>query len=133
MQRARQIILFVFFVVCHLFVLAQTKEEQAKAQECKTNWEYGQLKASVRGEVLYHHKALALCGILSTASVTLVRTENGLIIRVLEMCNTDKDFKKGAKVKVTPEGDKTWTVGMVPFDPQACKIMKAYFGKIIQN
>jgi hypothetical protein len=128
----KQIIFFALFLVSHFVGFSQTKEGQAKAQECKTNWEYDQLKQVVKGEVVYHHKALALCGIFSTASVTLVHTEEGYIIRVLEMCNTEKDFKKGAKVKVTPEGDKSWSAGMVPFDPQACRIMKAYFGKVSQ-
>lgn len=129
----KPIILFIFFLVSYFTGFSQTQEEQAKAQECKTKWDYNPLNQIVKGEVLYHHKALALCGIFSTASVTLIRTLDGRIIRVLEMCNTEKDFKKGAKVKVTPEGDKTWTVGIVPFDPQACQIRKAYFGKVIQD
>lgn len=126
----KHVILIAFFLITRLCGFSQTKGQQAKAQECKTKWGYDQLKQVVNGEVLYHRKAPVSCGIFSTASVTLVRTESGDTIRVLELCNTKKDFKRGAKVKVTPEGDKTWVVGIVPFDPKACILMKAYFGKI---
>jgi hypothetical protein len=109
---------------------SQTKEQEAKAQDCKTNWKYDQLKQAVKGEVLYHHKALALCGKVSTASLTIIQLKNGDVIRVLELCNTEKDFKKGAKVKIVPVGDKTWKAEVVPFDPQSCENLKTYFAKI---
>lgn len=132
-QIVKQIILFVFILVSYLVSFSQTKEQEAKGQECKTNWKFRQFKQSIKGEVLYHRKALALCGKVSTASVTIIQTKNRNIIRVLEMCNTEKDFEKGAIVKIIPEGDKTWKAELVPFDPQACVTNETYFGKISHN
>lgn len=112
---------------------SQTTEEQDKGQKCKTKWKYYQLKHVTDGDVLYHQKALVWCGIFSTASVTLIRTEKGDTIRVLQMCNTETVFRKGTKVTVVPEGDKTWRVDLVPYDPQGCMIMEVCFGKITSD
>ena len=121
---------FISLILYSLTSFSQSKEEQAKGQDCKTKWSYYQLKGTTKGVVLYHQNSLVSCGIISTASVTLIRTDSGNIIRVLELCNRQRFFQIGRKVSVVADGDKSSRGHYVPYDPQACTILKTCFGKI---
>ncbi|MBK8089642.1 MAG: hypothetical protein IPK31_17900 [Chitinophagaceae bacterium] len=71
--------------------------------ECETSWNYFSLTDTLKGSVLFHAKAPFTCGVLATASLTIVKTDNNDTIRVLWLCNKDVVFKKASTVKVYPE------------------------------
>ena len=99
------------------------------AFSCQTEWKYLKLRDTVSGVVVFDSKASVNCGIFSSASTTLIRTDHGDIIRILQMCNTDIKLKLGARVKFAPEGVPSFRVDDIPYDPKACEIKEAYFGR----
>lgn len=97
---------------------------------CKDSWEYFPIKDSIYGEVLFHLPAIGLCGAIATASLTIVKTSLGDTIRVLEMCNVNKVFKKNEKVKVAFSEKLPFAVNTPPDDYYYCKIHKTCYGVI---
>ena len=66
------------------------------------NWEYFDLDDTIKLKVISHYLATVDCGILATASLTIGTSESGEAIRVLELCNTKKDFTPNEIIKVIP-------------------------------
>jgi hypothetical protein len=98
---------------------------------CRDNWQYTDLKNTLTGDVLYHSKAFAHCGVLATASLTIIKTQLNDTIRILWLCNTDKDFKKFETVRIFPAKRPAFSV-TPPFQTNQfdCTIKKTYFGFI---
>jgi hypothetical protein len=69
--------------------------------KCKNYWKYVAFKDTTYGEVLFHSTAIGLCGAIATASLSIIKTASGDTIRVLELCNVLKNFKKNTRVKVS--------------------------------
>jgi hypothetical protein len=65
-------------------------------------------------KIIDHKPAFAFCGVLATASMTIVETEKGDTIRVLDLCNTLDIYKKGQTLKVIPEDKPPFGVSL-PF------------------
>ncbi len=113
-------------------------QETEKLQNCKTKWKYLNLDKALTGSILYYEQPVVACGMVSTASVALIRTDAGDTIRVLSMCDIKKDFntppafKLGERVSVTPSEKPTFRIDLMPVDWEGCRLMSAYFG-IIQN
>ena len=63
------------------------------------NWEYFELENEIEVKIIDHIPAPALCGNFAFASVTIVKTKDGEIIRVLDLCNTS-DYNVNEIVKV---------------------------------
>ena len=95
------------------------------AQDNK-NWIYFELGHSVSGKIIEHRRAFAHCGVLATTSVTIVKTEQGDTLRVLDMCNTSRGFKKGQSVKVNP-------VKKPPFSLSLPTQVSAYDEKVLRT
>jgi hypothetical protein len=98
--------------------------------KCRDNWQYFSLRDSTTGQVIFHAKAIVLCGVLATASLTIIKTTNGTI-RVLELCNTTKDFKKYKFVKVKPQERPAFDITL-PIDNNKtdCNIKRTCFGSV---
>jgi len=98
--------------------------------KCTGSWQYFSLQDTTYGEVLFHAKADALCGAIATASLTVIKTNLGDTIRVLEMCNVGKDFKKLSRVKIAPFQQPAFGV-MLPHDKNYdCLVSKTCYGFI---
>jgi len=65
-------------------------------------WKFFTLKDTILVKVIYHARAQALCGTTSTASITIVKTQNNEIIRVLDLCNTSDKYKVNQIIKIAP-------------------------------
>ena len=65
-------------------------------------WIYFDLQETIRLKIIQHITASVDCGTLATASITIGTTQTGDTVRVLELCNTKKDFKKDDLVIVIP-------------------------------
>jgi hypothetical protein len=103
--------------------------------ECQTKWKYSELKETVSGVVVYHEQPIVMCGVVATASVTLLQTSAGDTIRILSLCHikgvsSPNEFRIGAKVSITPQAKPGFRVDLIPEDPKACSLKKAYFGII---
>jgi hypothetical protein len=98
--------------------------------KCRDNWQYFSLHDTLTGQVIFHAKAIVLCGVLATASLTIIKTGSDTI-RVLELCNSNKDFKKSRFVKVKPEERPSFGV-ILPVDNKYydCNIRKTCYGKV---
>jgi hypothetical protein len=130
MIRLFTILLFSILVVsCTTRKL--TKKETAIVSKCRDDWEYLNLQDTISGEVLYHEKASFLCGILATASSTIIKTTLNDTIRVLWLCNRDINFRKSEIVKIFPAQKPSFAVSPpVQTNPFDCTIKNTYFGTI---
>jgi len=98
--------------------------------KCKDKWQYFTLKDTIRGQVLFHAKGTVACGVLATASVTIIKTTSDTI-RVLELCNTKKDFKRSRFVKVESAKRPPFSV-ILPGDDKNfdCLVIKTCYGTV---
>jgi hypothetical protein len=67
-----------------------------------SKWTFFNLKDTIKFKIIYHIRASVDCGTLASASITIGITQTRDTIRVLELCNTKKDFKKDDLVIVVP-------------------------------
>jgi len=98
--------------------------------KCKDNWQYITLKDTIKGQVLFHAKGPTPCGVLATASVTIIKRTSDTI-RVLELCDTRKDFEKLKFVKVAPGKKPPFSV-VFPIDNKHfdCLVSKTCYGTV---
>ncbi|GAB3227034.1 hypothetical protein GCM10027346_09940 [Hymenobacter seoulensis] len=84
----------------------------------------------LKGKVIFHKNTDDLCGLMPTASVTLVKTTVGDTIRVLELCNLNKKFTAGEMVVIYPNATFEAVNVDVPADPRACSLKRTCIGTI---
>lgn len=65
-------------------------------------WEYFKLTDTIVVTIIDHLPAPVACGVLATASMTIVKTEKGDTIRIIDMCNISDKYKKVQTTKVAP-------------------------------
>jgi len=107
-----------------------TKYHIIKYDSCKSNWQYFDLQDTIQGQVLFHSKSRVACGILATASLTVIKTATGDTLRILEMCNTFKNFAKSAQVQVFPAKRPSFGVLFPPDNAYTCKLRKSCYGVV---
>jgi hypothetical protein len=73
-----------------------------KTSEYQEKWEYFKLNDTIIAKLIDHIPAPAICGDTQSASLSIVRTENGDTIRVLDLCNQSEKYKLGQIIKVAP-------------------------------
>jgi hypothetical protein len=115
----KSILLFLLLITANAF--SQDTIKTLKKSDLEPNqfndqrkWEYFQLEDTIVVKIIDHKPAFAFCGILATASMSIVETEKGDTIRVIDLCNTLDIYKKGQTLKVIPEDKPTFGVSL-PF------------------
>jgi hypothetical protein len=78
------------------------------------NWTFFKLADTIVVTIIDHLPAPAACGVLATASMTIVQTEKGDTIRILDLCNVSDKYKKGETIVVAPADKPSFGV-MTPF------------------
>ena len=139
----RQKLIFILILFASLNSFGQEKSaKEFTGKKCLESWQYFHLKSTITGKVIFHKKAISECGDIGSASVTLIQTANLDTIRVLELCNTTKDFAIGQLVIVTPFRlpNDIATISSIPFigtddtnvysDPFECNLKRTSFGTI---
>ena len=130
--------LFAIIIFAHTFSFGQGKDLD-KLQKCQREWKYQDLSQGLKGLIIFYDQPVVVCGVVSTASVAIVKTESGDTIRVLTICNTKKDFSSaaafsaGERVTITPSEKPSFKIDFMPVDLQSCKLNTAYFGQIAKN
>lgn len=96
---------------------------------CPRGWIYREYSAPVRGRVVFYGHNTDLCGLVPSASVTLVRTSAHDTIRVLDLCYLGDPIPVGAAVTIQPVKAPGFEVD-VPADPRACSLKATCFGTV---
>lgn len=88
----------------------KTNTPAEKTMQQPVEWEYKTYTKNFAGEVLHYEPAGGTCGTVAYASICIVKLEEGEIIRVLSLCNSKDNLKKGDEVIVSPQSIPTTTV-----------------------
>lgn len=125
---------FTLATICLLtttYILGQTNCDSIQnpklvGNSFQCNWIYFNLTEEKQGIILKHDKQLVKCGILATASLTIVKLGKDTI-RVIDQCNTS-NYKKGQKIKIFPTTEPPFQVH-IPYylDSSVSNITKRYF------
>ena len=74
----------------------------------KSKWEYYEIRDTIAARVIEHYPAMTLCGVVMVASMSIVVTETGDTIRVIDICNLSF-FNPGQAVRIAPaEKMESW-------------------------
>jgi hypothetical protein len=118
-------LLFSFASTC----FGQTNEQKS----CIAKWKYRQSVIPIHG-VLIHFGPVADCGYFITASLSIVKTDRGDTIRVLQLCDTTKKVIVQIKVTLLPTSRVKKKASLIPSDPWTdCKIKKTYYGRLVRD
>jgi hypothetical protein len=99
------ILIFLFSIssVCY----SQNNKEAAKALEyiisTQRQWKFFKLRDSINAEVIIHFKCIRdkINSISQCASATIVKTQTGDSIRILDLANYNY-YQSGQKIKIIP-------------------------------
>jgi hypothetical protein len=123
-------ILFIWFVFPFACGVKSNKPMQGEVQlnDCQKRWKILELTHQFQGKVLFHALASPSCGVLATGAVTIVQDNDGDTYRVIEYCNTDKNFAVGSSVIVRPQ--KNTNIPLSANDQQQCDLTETLFGSV---
>lgn len=129
--------IFLILLICSLLkVHSQPILNPERSKQCQIKWEYLELEKDISGTLIFYDRPFFLCGMLSNASVSLIKLNTGDTIRVLSMCdskdrpNSKNKYSGGIEVIVKPSTKPKFRVDIIPPDPKACDIFKSYFGLV---
>lgn len=127
------------FILCFSCACTTQKKSPAAAQKddaaCQRSWQYKTMSDTLSGTIKFFEQPIVHCGILSTASVALVKTESGKIVRVLSLCDIKKDFQTpnrfaiGDSVVIGSAEMPEFRVDLIPVDPEACTLGEHFSGE----
>lgn len=118
-------ILFLFFVCLAYGSFCQnTDSTDARG------WSYEKITKNFSGEIVDFEAALQPCGTVAYASICIVKKEDGKLIRVLTLCNTKTNYKKGDEVIIAPQEKPKMYVNASPAKDTFDHIKSTVFGSI---
>lgn len=132
------LIVFSLYISC-TSQKGASQARQNKAKDCKGKWTYVSLPDTVSGIIIFYEQPIIHCGVVSTASVALIRINSGKVVTVLSLCNIKKDsqspnqFEHRDSVIVGLSKPPGFRVDLIPIDPEACTLKYAYFGTIFRT
>ena len=137
----------VFLLLSFLFWSCKTSETNENlliSSDLDAKWEYFELKKEIEVKIINHIPATAFCGSFAFASATIVETEIGEQIRIIDLCNMS-NYKENEMVKVVPDKKPEFSV-MIPHrisknpitkqnEPSELdlKIVKTTYGRILRK
>ena len=109
----RQFFLLTIFSVSVLTTSAQTECDTIEFHKLINNsfqcrWTFFQLPDTISGTIIRHDRQEVGCGIIATASLAIIKTDNDTI-RVIDLCSQDS-FKTGQKIKIDPGKEPSFQV-----------------------
>lgn len=126
------ITLSIFLFSC--FNKIRSKNAFSPQNDCEKSWNYFSLTDTLTGRVLFHEKPPFTCGILTTASLTVIKTEKNDTIRVLWVCNMNVVFKESTTVKIYPEKKPGYSVSLPnKKNKYDCSIKNTCYGSILST
>jgi hypothetical protein len=119
-------IVFVIFLLCIAYPLFAQKE--STDSPCRKNWRYLKTEKVIKGELMYF-LPVSGCGYFTSATLAIVKTENGDLIRVLQVCDTTQKILPNTKVSLLPNTKEKDFASLLPLDKMNdCKITSTYYG-----
>jgi hypothetical protein len=82
------------------FVLSSSGQTNQQ-KKCMTKWTYLKTAKSIHRRLI-HFSPVAGCGYFITATLSIVKTDKGDIIRVLQLCDTTNKVVLNSKVTLLP-------------------------------
>lgn len=103
-------------------------------ERCKEKWEYVFAKDTLIGEVIYFQQAPFLCGNNSSASITIIRTNNNDSLRILQVCTLHKSLELKQKLAFIPDYTYHKNVAL-PFNTSKsdCMVRKTCYAILISK
>ena len=80
-------------------------------EKIKKNWIYIIATDTIKGAVVEHTPAQAFCGHGATASVTIIKLQNGENARILSLCNLSV-IDKGKSININPMTKPEFSVSL---------------------
>ncbi len=98
---------------------------------CKEKWDYTFVKDTVTGLVLYFEKAPFACGNIFTASITIIKTNKGDSLRIIQVCDTTNSISLKQMVSIIPDYTNYSNIAL-PFNTSKtdCEVKKTIYGKM---
>ena len=113
MKYVRKLLFLLFILFICGCKTSQISERLAINSNSDNNWEYFELENEIEAKIIDHLPAPALCGNLAFASVTIVQSKDGEIIRILDLCNTS-NYNENEIVKILKAKKPEFNV-MLPY------------------
>jgi hypothetical protein len=108
--------------------LSQTNyTDTLKISTCADKWQYFELKKPLTGQVVKYTKS-GSCGTLAFASIAIIKLPNNDTVRVLELCNDEKEFQYNQSVIVSPGKRPAFGVSFPLLVTDQCIILKTCYG-----
>lgn len=93
----------------------------------KNLWVDVTLDHPVSGTILFYKPAQFYCGILATASLTIIQEGNGDSLRVITLCNMSKEFQVGQRIIVFPDTKPSFGVTLPFTEDNEINNLRSYF------
>ncbi len=103
-------------------------------ERCKEKWNYVFVKDSLFGEVIYFQQAPFLCGSTSSASITIIKTNNNDSLRILLVCPLNKPPELKQKLVFIPDYTYYKNVAL-PFNTgrSDCMVQKTCYATLVRK
>lgn len=126
----KRFFLFTFSLTTVLTSFAQTECDTAEFHKLINNsyqcrWTFFQLTDTITGTIIRHEKQEVGCGIIATASLTIIKTDTDTI-RVIGLCNQDS-YESGQKIKIIPQNEPSFQVWIPSYYDVVDKNTNKYF------
>lgn len=119
-----------------IIVLNQSLFKDPHHPDLTKDWKYFTLSDTLSLKIIDHYPAIP-CGVFQSASVTIGQTELRDTIRVLDYCNSNRNYFPGQFVKVLPAKTPTHYVPIAVMfvnndtKPLYFKIKKTTWGSLV--
>jgi hypothetical protein len=123
-------LLIIFISACS--ILSKKKDTPkliASDVECQRIWSYFDLNHKITGQIIAYHRAEVFCRAIGTASSTIMLTSLHDTIRIIELCNMSKEFKKSDSIEVIPADKPSFYVLISP-DESYCYVKKTCYRRM---
>jgi hypothetical protein len=113
MTHVRTFYLLTILLITNLSVFGQvdcdtTKYPKLLSNSYQCKWIFINLTDTIEGIIVKHERQITGCGVLATASLTIIKVDNDTI-RVIDLCN-NKEYSIGQRVKVISETEPKFQV-----------------------
>ena len=128
------------YAIFTLFILVFGKEVKTQSLSSlpdgkKLCWQYVNVAEPFNASIIKYFPNNVLCGRFPSASIAIVKLENGDTLRVVQFCSWIKEIKAGDIVTVNPVKhiDTESTIYPVEDDALTCRILKTIDAGLVKQ
>ncbi|RTY85909.1 hypothetical protein [Flavobacterium sp. GT3R68] len=138
-------IIFMFLFTWLSYSQDNSKRIYEYITSTEKKWKIIKLRDTINAKIIFHIPAQRDCDENLVASMTIVKTQKGDTIRILDLCNSNK-FQIDQNIKIAPAQKQSFIKVSVPFsfdenletkmsEPNLkydLKVLKTAWGKLIE-